>query len=218
MKMADLASPARKLWIFDLDNTLHDASAHIFPHINRAMTSYIMQHLQMEQDAAHALRQHYWNVYGATLKGLIRHHGVNGSHFLRNTHIFENLPEMVVVADRLRHTLRALPGRKMVFTNAPIHYASAVLDAIGISSLFEHIYSVESTRYHPKPSMRGFRGLLRVLKHPASDCIMVEDSLPALRTAKRLGMQTVWVTPTLQKPCYVDARVNDVLALPRLAL
>ena len=26
-------------WIFDLDNTLHDATPHIFPHINRSMTA-----------------------------------------------------------------------------------------------------------------------------------------------------------------------------------
>ena len=25
-------------WIFDLDNTLHNATVHIFPRINRAMT------------------------------------------------------------------------------------------------------------------------------------------------------------------------------------
>ena len=28
-------------WIFDLDNTLHDATPHIFPHINRSMTAYL---------------------------------------------------------------------------------------------------------------------------------------------------------------------------------
>jgi len=27
-----------RAWIFDLDNTLHNARPHIFPHINRAMT------------------------------------------------------------------------------------------------------------------------------------------------------------------------------------
>jgi putative hydrolase of the HAD superfamily len=39
-------------WIFDLDNTLHNATPHIFPHINRAMTAYLQQHLQLDEAAA----------------------------------------------------------------------------------------------------------------------------------------------------------------------
>ncbi len=37
-----LAGPT---WIFDLDNTLHDADPHIFPHLNRSMTAYLETHL-----------------------------------------------------------------------------------------------------------------------------------------------------------------------------
>ena len=37
---------ATKFWIFDLDNTLHNATPHIFPHINRAMTAYLQQRLE----------------------------------------------------------------------------------------------------------------------------------------------------------------------------
>ena len=36
---------ASPVWLFDLDNTLHNASAHIFPHINRSMTAYLERHL-----------------------------------------------------------------------------------------------------------------------------------------------------------------------------
>ena len=44
------------VWLFDLDNTLHNASPHIFPHINRSMTGYLMQHLALVLDAqAHGL-------------------------------------------------------------------------------------------------------------------------------------------------------------------
>ena len=41
------------LWIFDLDNTLHDARPHIFPQINRAMTEYIRDHVGGGQGDAH---------------------------------------------------------------------------------------------------------------------------------------------------------------------
>lgn len=208
----------KKIWIFDLDDTLHDASAHIFPVMNRAMTQYIMDTLDLDEVAAHKLRQHYWRIYGATLKGLMRHHGTDPHHFLSETHRFMNLPDMVLEVKCLRHMLNSLSGRKLVFTNAPRNYALRVLEIMGIADCFELIFSVESTKFHAKPSVRGFQMLLKTIKAQASDCVMLEDNLPALMTAKRLGMKTVWITKQLQKPTFVDYRLSDVLALTHIRL
>ncbi|MDO8961556.1 MAG: pyrimidine 5'-nucleotidase [Methylophilus sp.] len=208
----------QKIYIFDLDDTLHNASAHIFPVMNRAMTQYIMAELNIDEPAAHQLRQHYWRIYGATLKGLMRHHGVDAYHFLQETHAFMDLPNMVLQVKRLRHVLKQLKGRKCVFTNAPRAYAIRVLEIMRIEDCFELIFSVESTQFHAKPSMRGFQMLLNTLNVNASDCVMLEDNLPALMTAKRLGMQTIWVTRQLKKPNFVDFRINSVLALTHLRL
>jgi putative hydrolase of the HAD superfamily len=207
-----------KVWIFDLDDTLHDASAHIFPLMNRAMTQYIMDKLDLDEQEAHQLRQHYWRIYGATLKGLMRHHGVDAYHFLKETHAFMDLPNMVVQVKRLRYMLQNLKGRKVIFTNAPRAYALRVLDILGIGDMFDLVFSVESTRFHAKPSVRGFEILLKSIKADPQDCIMLEDNLPALMTAKRLGMRTIWVTKKLQIPNFVDYRVNSVLALTHLKL
>ncbi|MEK9939360.1 MAG: pyrimidine 5'-nucleotidase [Methylotenera sp.] len=207
-----------KIWIFDLDDTLHNASAHIFPVMNQSMTQYIMEHLAMDEHDAHALRKHYWRVYGATLKGLVHHHNTNPHHFLEQTHRLENLHEMVIQVKRLRHLLKSLPGRKLVFTNAPRSYAIRVLDLLGITDLFEIIFSVESTKFHAKPSARGFQQLLKTLRAKASDCIMLEDNLAALMTAKRLGMKTIWISRKLHKPSYVDYRLASVLALTHIQL
>ncbi len=205
-----------KVWVFDLDDTLHNASAHIFPVMNRAMTQYIMDELNLDETEAHQLRQHYWRIYGATLKGLIRHHGIDAYHFLKQTHAFMDLPNMVIQVKRLRSLINRLPGRKCVFTNAPREYAIRVLQLMGIDDCFELVFSVESTKFHAKPSVRGFKMLLKTLKANPKHCIMLEDNLPALMTAKRLGMQTIWVTKKLQKPNFVDFRVNSVLALTHL--
>lgn len=207
-----------KIWIFDLDDTLHNASAHIFPVMNRAMTQYIMNSLDLDESEAQKLRQHYWRIYGATLKGLMRHHNTDPHHFLQETHHLMNLPEMVIQVQRLRHMLKSLSGRKLVFTNAPRNYALSVLDILGIDDVFELIFSVESTQFHAKPSARGFQKLLKTIKAKACDCIMLEDSLPALMTAKRLGMKTVWVSKKLQKPNFVDYRISTVLALTHIKL
>ena len=207
-----------KVWIFDLDDTLHDASTHIFPVMNRAMTQYIQDQLALDEHKAHHLRQHYWQVYGATLKGLMRHHGTNPHHFLRETHQFENLSELVVQTKRLRHLINSLSGRKVIFTNAPRDYALRVLDLLNITDLFELVFSVESTKFHAKPSVRGFQSLLKSIKAKPRDCIMLEDNLAALMTAKRLGMKTIWMSKKLAKPNFVDFRLSKVSALANLKL
>ena len=219
MSLSHLAlKRSSRVWIFDLDDTLHNASAHIFPVMNRAMTQYIMDTLNLDEPTAFKLRQHYWCIYGATLKGLMRHHGTDPYHFLLETHRLMNLPVMVIAVKRLRHMLQSLSERKVVFTNAPRDYALRVLEIMGITDCFELVFSVESTKFHAKPSVRGFQMLLKSIKAEASDCIMLEDNLPALMTAKRLGMKTIWVTKQLQKPNFVDYRLSTVLALTHIRL
>jgi len=208
--------PTRATWVFDLDNTLHNASPHIFPHINRSMTAYLREHLQLGDEEAGNLRAHYWRSYGATLLGMMRHHGTDPGHFLRATHTFPDLSNMVVYERGLAAMLRRLPGRKLVLSNAPREYASAVLQLIGIEREFDAVHSIESTGYQPKPLLAAFRSLLRTHGLIVSRCVMVEDSRENLRPAKRLGMKTVWVTREPRAPAYVDAKTTTVLALPRL--
>lgn len=201
-------------WLFDLDNTLHDARLHVFPHLNRSMTDYVVKHLALDRESADAVRRHYWQRYGATLIGLIRHHEVDPHHFLRETHDFPDLPGMIVAGRELRAMLVRLPGRKVLFSNAPARYAAAVLEVLRIDDLFDDVFSIERTRFQPKPDARGFRLLLRAHRLDPRRCIMVEDSLDNLRTAKRLGMRTVWVDATPRAPSWVDANVRRLAELP----
>ena len=205
----------RLVWVFDLDNTLHNASAHVFPHINRGMTAYLQQHLELDEQAASELRVRYWQRYGATLSGMMKHHGTDPRHFLWHTHQFPELPRMVLREPRLRHVLKKLPGRKLLYSNAPQQYARAVLRLLRVDDLFDGVFAIEHGRYRPKPEMEGFMRFLRRHRlHPAR-CVMVEDSAGNLRTARRLGMKTVLVGDAARKPAYVDVKIRDVLELPR---
>jgi len=210
---------SRRVWLFDLDNTLHDASPHIFPAISRAMGEYVAQKVGVGETAAQELRDQYWQRYGATLTGLVRHHGVDPHHFLAETHDFlDDLPRMVVHDRALRHALRKLPGRKIVFSNAPRRYVEAVLDLIDIRPLIDSVWTIERLRFTPKPFAAAFRRLLHKEKLDPRRCILVEDTAANLRAAKRLGMKTVLVTRTTRAPTYVDVRIQSVLELTRLGL
>lgn len=204
-----------RVWLFDLDNTLHNASPHIFPHINRAMREYIERHLGLDENAANRLRQDYWQRYGATLLGLIRHHAIDPRHFLHETHQFPDLARMLVFEKPLLHTLKRLPGRKILFSNAPRAYAEAVLELTGLDRHFATVYSVESLKFRPKPMPQGFRALLRAERLDPRRCIMVEDSLANLITARKLGMKTVWVSTGSRRSPYVDVQVSSVMQLPQ---
>lgn len=205
---------ADHVWLFDLDNTLHRADPHVFPHLNRSMTRYIEDLLGVGAEAAGEVRQRYWRRYGATLLGLMRHHDVDPHHFLRETHRFADLPAMIVREPLLNTVLRRLPGRKLVFTNAPARYARAVLDVLGVAAHFDDVFCIESTRFNPKPSLKGFRRLLSRHALRPQRCIMVEDTLHNLRAAKRLGMRTVWVDRSARAPQYVDINIKHVSQLP----
>lgn len=204
------------VWIFDLDDTLHDAGVHIFPHINRSMTAYVAERLQLPEDEASLLRTQYWHRYGATLIGLMRHHGTNPQHFLWHTHQFPDLASLVVFEPALNQLLRRLPGRKVLFSNSPRHYAEAVLRVMGIASHFSALWAIEHTRFSPKPMRAGFHGLLRRHGLDPGRCIMVEDTPRNLLTAKQLGMKTVLISRQARRPGFVDVRIKSVLDLPRV--
>jgi putative hydrolase of the HAD superfamily len=97
-----------------------------------------------------------------------------------------------------------------------VHYAQAVLRALGIIDLFSDVYTIEHTRYQPKPDTFGFLRLCRSHHLRPRRCIMIEDNLDNLRTAKRLGMKTVWVSAGTMRgraPGYVDHTVRSVARL-----
>ncbi len=206
---------ASPVWLFDLDNTLHNASHAIFPAINRQMTAFIERHLSIGSTEAHALRERYWRHYGATMTGLALHHGVAPATFLRETHQLEGLERMLRYEPQLARLLRRLPGRRVVFSNGPRRYALQVLAAMRLLDSFDLVFAIEDMGYQPKPGSAAFRRLLGRLRANPRHCILVEDSQANLRPAKRLGMRTVWISRSLRKPPHVDLRLASVGALAR---
>lgn len=217
------------IWLFDLDDTLHDAARASMPGIHDAMNAYLQRELRLSPEDATALRRRYWQRYGATLLGLVRHHGVKAAHFLHDTH---RLPGLEQCVSGHRHDLAAigrLRGRKLILTNAPRAYALRVLGALGIRRLFEAVISIEDMwmfgQLRPKPDARMLRALVARLRVPASRCVLVEDTLTHQKAARRVGLRTVWMQRyrgraeatrrRLPTPPYVDLVVSGLRQLLR---
>jgi len=206
--------PSRRVWIFDLDNTLHDAAVHIFPSMHHQIQDFLKRNFNLDDDGASRMRRDFWQRYGTTMNGLMRHHGTDPRQFLAETHVFPELADMVVHENALRHALARLGGRKLMFSNAPRHYVKEVLRALGVGRFFDAVYTIEDARYRGKPARHGFHVLLRNHDLDPHRCCFIDDSLDNLRTGHRLGMSTVWVSPLRRKPSFVDVRVASVTELP----
>ncbi|QBC43056.1 pyrimidine 5'-nucleotidase [Iodobacter fluviatilis] len=206
----------KPVWIFDLDNTLHNADLHAFPVINRAMTAYLAQHLSLSPELASILRTDYWRRYGATLLGLRRHHPhIDPLHFLRATHPLSELLTAIHPMPGLKMAIRRLPGEKILFTNGARHYAKAMMLALGIDDCFNAVVAVEDVDFIPKPHIHGYRRLISKFKLKANRCIFVEDTLANLVTAKRLGMKTVWLNHGSFGAQAADLSITSLRDLPQ---
>lgn len=215
----------KRVWLFDLDDTLHDASSATMPGLHLSFGEYIQQHLGMTKEESDALRRRYWQRYGATLLGLVKHHAVDAAHFLHHTHLLPGLEQAVRGHAHDFAALRRLRGRKFILTNAPRAYAERVLGALGIGRHFDALISIEDMHMfgelRPKPDARMLRTLLARLRVPASRCVLVEDTLQHQKAARRVGMKTVWMQRWMRaagkpgarlhrKPAYVDVRARDL--------
>jgi putative hydrolase of the HAD superfamily len=206
--------PSRRVWIFDLDNTLHDARVHIFPSMHQQIQDFLKRQFGLDDEGASRMRRDFWLRYGTTMRGLVRHHGTDPRHFLAETHVFPELADMVVHENAVKHALARLGGTKLVFSNAPRHYVDEVLRAIGLRRYFDAVYTIEDTGYRGKPHAWGFHRLLRKHDLDPHRCALVDDILENLRAAHRLGMSTVWVSPLQRRVPYVDVRISSVTELP----
>ena len=224
---------AQRTWLFDLDNTLHDASHAAFGEVNSAMNAYLVEHLRVDEAEAGRMRLDYLHRYGATLLGLVRHHGVKASHFLEQTHRHPGLESRLRTSAHDRAVLKRLRGRKYIVTNAPRHYALRVLDTLRLTGLFDDVISIEDMtmfgHLRPKPDARMLRTIAVRLKVPVHRCVLVEDTVGHQKSARRIGMRTVWMQRWLRdgihgpeaglalarRPVYVCARIRSLQALAR---
>ena len=58
----------------------------------------------------------------------------------------------------------------------------------------DRIFAVDDVLPHCKPEPAAFRKVLASVGVTADECVMLEDSMKNIRSAKRLGMRTVLVS------------------------
>ena len=172
------------------------------------MSAYVMHSLGVDRTTADRLRQDYWREYGTTLAGLMREHDVDPAPYLFDVHDIDlshldNDPA-------LANAIKALPGRKIVYTNGTAPYARQVLTARGLDQVFEAVYGVEEANFLPKPELGAFKTIFALDGIQPQQAAMFEDEPRNLRVPHSLGMKTVHVAPEPITAPYLQHHTNDL--------
>jgi putative hydrolase of the HAD superfamily len=180
-------------WVFDLDNTLYPHHVDLFAQIDRNMTAYVAELLQVEPVEARRIQKRYYHEHGTTLQGLMLHHSAEPQAFLEAAHAIDY---SVVPADpALGKAIRALPGRKFIFTNGSVPHAENTARALGILDHFDDIFDIVAADYVPKPAGETYDKFMALNRVETRQAVMFEDLPRNLLVPKSLGMKTVLLVP-----------------------
>ena len=186
-----LADDQYQTWVFDLDNTLYPSTCNLFAQIDEHMGSFISDLLGVDRIEARRIQKGYLHGHGTTLSGLMHEHNIDPQDFLAHVHnldlsaVPEN-PELAVL-------LHALPGRKIIFTNASIDHADRVMAKLGLTECFDDVFGIEEADFTPKPHHETYEKFVTHFAIDAPRAVMFEDMASNLVAAERLGMATVLV-------------------------
>lgn len=200
-------------WVFDLDNTLYPPSARLFDQIETRMTNFVMDALGVAQTEADRLRKHYWAKYGTTLAGLMREHDVDPGPYLSDVHDISFHP--LVPDPDLAAAIGALPGRRVVYTNGCAPYAERVIEARGLTGLFDAIYGVEHADFLPKPEHAAFDKVFKQDGLTPDKAAMFEDDPRNLSVPHAMGMRTVHVAETPAPAPHIHHHTDDLTSFLR---
>lgn len=210
--MTNLPDPARFAhvtdWVFDLDNTLYPHHTNLFAQIDVKMTAYVSELLQLPRDEARALQKELYRDYGTTMNGLMTLHGIDPDDFLNKVHDIDY--SWVKPDPALGGAIRALPGRKFIFTNGDRGHAERTARQLGILDHFDDIFDIVAAGLMPKPARETYDKFVGLHRVDTANAVMFEDLARNLSVPKALGMTTVLIVPNNFEPTFSEIWERDV--------
>ncbi len=178
--------------LFDLDNTLYPKSCGLMHEIGRRINLYMVERLGIAPEEVGARREALLHSHGTTLNGLRRVCEVDPDEYLDFVHDIP-IEEYLRPEPELEAMLRALPMRRVVFTNADAAHARRVLARLGVLGHFETVIDIHFLDFVNKPYPRAYHKALDFVSARPDECVLFEDSAVNIRPAMEMGMTTVMV-------------------------
>ena len=180
-----------KFWLFDLDNTLYSGDTKVFDQVDKKMSKFISEKLNVSLEEAKKIQKNYFHEYNTTLNGMIKNHDIDAKEFLEFVHDVDL--EFLKEDEPLKTEIEKLKGKKIIFTNGSRAHASNVTSRIGIEQLFDGVFDIVDSDFYPKPSIEPYKKIIENYKIVPEYCIFFEDIARNLKPAYELGMKTVWI-------------------------
>lgn len=178
-------------WIFDLDNTLYPRSCDLFAQMDLRMTAFIQQLMDLPFDEARKVQKTHYHDYGTTLSGLMSVNNINPVDYLNFVHDIDYSP--VEEAPLLRAAIKALPGRKLIFTNGDVPHANRTTDKLGITDLFDSVFDIIAADLVPKPHRKPYEKFIKTSNVNPKRAAMFEDLPRNLAVPHDMEMLTVLI-------------------------
>ena len=180
-----------KYWIFDLDNTLYSGKTRVFEQVDKKMSKYISEKLNITVEEARKIQKNYFHEYNTTLNGMIKNHKIDANEFLEFVHDIDI--DFLKKDEKLAEEMKKLEGKKIIFTNGSKKHAINVTRRIGIEQYFDGIFDIVDSDFIPKPSIEPYKKLVEKHKIDPKLSVLVEDIARNLKPAYEMGMKTIWI-------------------------
>ncbi len=196
------------LWIFDLDNTLYPQDIDLFAQMRRKTHTYIRNLLGVDEAAASELYDHYEDTYGTAFRGLMMDHGIEPGEFLDYVHDIGH--DLVMPDPVLANAIRALPGKRVIYTNGTVDHVNKVLRRLDLVDAFDEIFDIVWADLDPKPHRAPYLRLLDTMQADPARSAMFEDCAKNLVVPFELGISTILVSsdPGSIGPAGTDAKAG----------
>ena len=199
-----------KTWLFDLDNTLYLANLGIFSQIDEKMKKFISKKINITEEEAFKVQKKFYKKYGTTLYGLMKNYDINPDTFLEFVHDIDL--KRLKKSDSLKKKIRALPGKKIIYTNADEVYATRVLKKLGIDDLFFDIFDIKKASYRPKPMIFSINKLIKTYKLKPQNVGYFDDLERNLESAHKKGIITIHISEKSDRgdESFIDFRFKTI--------
>ena len=182
-----------KFLLFDLDNTLYPASCGLDREIDRLMTLFVAEYLEISVEESHRRRKTEAIPYGTTLTWLRE-----ALSFHDEERYFEAVhPKNVDAYIDFDPGLPAMLGRielpKTVLTNSPKEHAERVLKHLGIAKYFDRVLDIRFNGYSGKPHREVYERAVKLVGYPAEDILFIDDLPRYLLPFREIGGQGLLV-------------------------
>ena len=171
----------------DLDETLYPSSCGLMQAVSARMSLFVAQYLGVGEEEAARIRRRLRVVYGTTLTGLMREHGLEvAEQYLAYTH---DVPVEGFLSEdpQLAAALAAIQLPKSVITNSPLEHAERVLRRLGIRQLFERIFDLRFNGFTGKPDPGVYARALAEVGRGAAEVLLVDNHLDYLAPFRAMG-------------------------------